>query len=68
MKMQRDENNKKFWKRIKNGRKNKVEGISLPDFETQYIAIGNQDCSTSEERDTRSMEQNRETQKQSQTK
>ena len=44
-----------------NVKNNKVEGVSLPDLKT-YIATGNQDH-TSEERDNRSMEYNRETEK-----
>lgn len=40
-----------------NGRKNKVEGIRLPDFETQYRT--NQDLSINEEIGSRSMEQKR---------
>lgn len=40
-----------------NGRKNKVEGIRPPDFETQYRT--NQDLSTNEEIGSRSMEQKR---------
>lgn len=42
-----------------NGRKNKVEAISLPDFKTQYRTMSNQDLSTSEEIGSRSMQQKR---------